>query len=76
MVVTISKRAPWNLGKQMLQIFPEPCEKCGLSCVKNALVFLLLLRYNGAAIEKSWFKPLAMRLCLSTVFQSLSRIVS
>ncbi|MEM7175488.1 MAG: hypothetical protein AAF443_06160 [Chlamydiota bacterium] len=30
MVVTISKRAPWNLGKQMLQIFPEPCEKCGL----------------------------------------------
>ncbi|MEM7175704.1 MAG: hypothetical protein AAF443_07250 [Chlamydiota bacterium] len=37
MVVTISKRTPWNLGKQMLQIFPEPCEKCGLnpSCVKN-----------------------------------------
>ncbi|MEM7175042.1 MAG: hypothetical protein AAF443_03825 [Chlamydiota bacterium] len=31
MVVTISKRAPWNLGKQMLQIFPEPCEKCGLN---------------------------------------------
>ncbi|MEM7174634.1 MAG: hypothetical protein AAF443_01710 [Chlamydiota bacterium] len=31
MVVTISKRAPWNLEKQMLQIFPEPCEKCGLS---------------------------------------------
>ncbi|MEM7175990.1 MAG: hypothetical protein AAF443_08765 [Chlamydiota bacterium] len=31
MVVTISKRAPWNLGKQMLQIFPEPCEKCGLA---------------------------------------------
>ncbi|MEM7175233.1 MAG: hypothetical protein AAF443_04835 [Chlamydiota bacterium] len=30
MVVTISKRTPWNLGKQMLQIFPEPCEKCGL----------------------------------------------
>ncbi|MEM7174996.1 MAG: hypothetical protein AAF443_03585 [Chlamydiota bacterium] len=31
MVVTISKRTPWNLGKQMLQIFPEPCEKCGLN---------------------------------------------
>ncbi|MEM7175392.1 MAG: hypothetical protein AAF443_05670 [Chlamydiota bacterium] len=35
MVVTISKRAPWNLGKQMLQIFPEPCEKCGLSRVSG-----------------------------------------
>ncbi|MEM7175974.1 MAG: hypothetical protein AAF443_08675 [Chlamydiota bacterium] len=35
MVVTISKRAPWNLGKQMLQIFPEPCEKCGLRTTKE-----------------------------------------
>ncbi|MEM7175184.1 MAG: hypothetical protein AAF443_04565 [Chlamydiota bacterium] len=35
MVVTISKRAPWNLGKQMLQIFPEPCEKCGLEALNQ-----------------------------------------
>ncbi|MEM7175863.1 MAG: hypothetical protein AAF443_08075 [Chlamydiota bacterium] len=35
MVVTISKRAPWNLGKQMLQIFPEPCEKCGIDIERN-----------------------------------------
>ncbi|MEM7175902.1 MAG: hypothetical protein AAF443_08285 [Chlamydiota bacterium] len=50
MVVTISKRTPWNLGKQMLQIFPEPCEKCGLDHIfsSSPILNLILARIKNA----------------------------
>ncbi|MEM7174673.1 MAG: transposase [Chlamydiota bacterium] len=57
MVVTISKRAPWNLGKQMLQIFPEPCEKCGLNLSEMKIVLREYETINADAIIE-FFKDL------------------